>query len=297
MSTYEYFSERILGPAPLDQPEIGINFWKGFVALIWRLDDGGHLAEDFPALCSDSPIPYGTASRYLGLTLSGDVPGISWPFDTDKVPDNQLAIFDSIEFFSQHVSKPSSFSHHSFFQHNHITSFDRETGKAEYQSQVNQLLRRNGHPYELRDNGQVERIGPPVLDATLRRTQFRTGDSVLDQILETACIKFFDPDIIVRKESLEKLWDAWERIKTLRGSGVQKKESISQILNEVSSEVNFRKLLENEARELTEIGNNFMIRHAETNKTPITESEQVDYLFHRMFSLIWLILNKLCLAS
>lgn len=295
MPTHEYFSERTLGHAPLDQTQIGINFWKGFAALIWRLDDGGNLAEDFPALCSDSPIPYGTASRYLGLTLSGDIPDISWPFDTETVPVNQLAIFDAIEFFYQHVSKPSSFSYHSFFQHNHITSFDRETGKTEYRSQINQLFHRNHHPYELKDNGCVERLGPPILDSTLRRIRFNTSDLHLDNLLETARSKFLDPDPAIRKESLEKLWDAWERIKTLRDS--DKSKSMNQILSQVSPEDNFKSRLDNEGRELTAIGNQFMIRHTETNKVPVGDSDQVDYLFHRMFSLIWLILKKLNLAS
>ncbi|MFC0130687.1 hypothetical protein [Ralstonia solanacearum] len=42
--------------------------------------------------------------------------------------------------------------------------------------------------------------------------------------------------------------------------------------------------------QLTEIGNKFMIRHTETDKVPIVESAQVDYLFHRMFAFIRLVL-------
>ena len=49
--------------------------------------------------------------------------------------------------------------------------------------------------------------------------------------------------------------------------------------------------MEGEARELTNIGNTFMIRHSETEKVPIKESEHVDYLFHRMFALILMILR------
>ncbi len=49
--------------------------------------------------------------------------------------------------------------------------------------------------------------------------------------------------------------------------------------------------IEKEARELTEIGNSFMIRHTETNKVAIEGSANVDYLFHRMFALILLLLR------
>ncbi len=34
-----------------------------------------------------------------------------------------------------------------------------------------------------------------------------------------------------------------------------------------------------------------MIRHYETGKVPITESDHIDYLFHRMFALVLMILR------
>jgi hypothetical protein len=46
-----------------------------------------------------------------------------------------------------------------------------------------------------------------------------------------------------------------------------------------------------EMMELTEIGNNFMIRHTEVGKTPVDDPDQIDYLFHRIFSSIRLILK------
>jgi hypothetical protein len=52
-----------------------------------------------------------------------------------------------------------------------------------------------------------------------------------------------------------------------------------------------RELVEAELMQLTEIGNSFMIRHTEIVKTPITSSEQVDYLFHRMFAVIQMLLR------
>ena len=35
-----------------------------------------------------------------------------------------------------------------------------------------------------------------------------------------------------------------------------------------------------------------MIRHTEVGKTPINSSAHVDYLFHRMFALIYLLLGN-----
>jgi hypothetical protein len=41
---------------------------------------------------------------------------------------------------------------------------------------------------------------------------------------------------------------------------------------------------------LTEIGNGFQIRHSEIGKAPVSDDAQVDYLFHRLFAFMFLIL-------
>jgi hypothetical protein len=109
--------------------------------------------------------------------------------------------------------------------------------------------------------------------------------------LEDARYKFLNRDLAVRRESLERLWDAWERLKTLE-PGADKKSQASTLLAKASSEPNFLERLNREAAELTEIGNRFMIRHTETDKTPIEESAQIDYLFQRMFAMIRLLLRS-----
>ena len=42
---------------------------------------------------------------------------------------------------------------------------------------------------------------------------------------------------------------------------------------------------------LTEIGNGLRIRHSETTQEPVQTLEQIDYLFHRMFSFLRLVLR------
>ena len=90
---------------------------------------------------------------------------------------------------------------------------------------------------------------------------FDTSDPVLDELLETARRNFLDPAIHDRREALKKLWDAWERLKTLEGG--DKKTAIGILLDRVSPDPAFRNVLEAEAKALTEIGNSFMIRHTE----------------------------------
>ncbi len=79
-------------------------------------------------------------------------------------------------------------------------------------------------------------------------------------------------------------------MKSLEKPG-NKRKSVKLLLDDATDEEHFRELLEKEAKELTDIGNTFMIRHSETDKVPLEREEDNEYLFYRMFSLILLILK------
>src|SRR5437660_1092892 len=83
-------------------------------------------------------------------------------------------------------------------------------------------------------------------------------DNDQDKMLEAARGKFLNPDMNIRKEALEVLWDAFERIKTVE-PGKDKKTQITAILAKASHEPTFLKVLDDEGNALTWIGNNFMI--------------------------------------
>ena len=63
-------------------------------------------------------------------------------------------------------------------------------------------------------------------------------------------------------------------------------------IDRVATEQEFREKLNLEAKALTDIGNDFQIRHSEVGKTPIESSAQIDYLFHRLFALIYLLIPQ-----
>ena len=48
----------------------------------------------------------------------------------------------------------------------------------------------------------------------------------------------------------------------------------------------YKDLFDSEFNELTKIGNNYRIRHHETNKTEITDERYYDYFYGRCFALI-----------
>lgn len=50
-------------------------------------------------------------------------------------------------------------------------------------------------------------------------------------------------------------------------------------------------MLEEEALKLSDIGNAFQIRHSELNQEPLELDVHVDYLFHRLFAMVYMLLE------
>lgn len=115
----------------------------------------------------------------------------------------------------------------------------------------------------------------------------KTNDQELDSLINEAKDRFFIPKD--KQIALEKLWDAFERIKTYFDSN--KKKSSSELVSIASDGFNFE-FIENEFKLLTKIGNEYRIRHHETDKIEVSKSKHIDYLFFRMLSLI-----DLCIKS
>lgn len=131
------------------------------------------------------------------------------------------------------------------------------------------------------------RAVPPILFSAMGSLP-PSGDLTLDGLLNDAVAKFRDPAPKARNEAVERLWDAWERLKTLDVSG-DKRMSVMILLDRAAPDAAFRALLESEAQALTSIGNSFHIRHFETDRSALAEPRYADYLFHRLFALVHLL--------
>jgi hypothetical protein len=251
--------------------------------------------DSFPSMCPDGRGNAGCDTAKLETMMKAY--GVIWPkqqrIDARREEDNEVPsdgqVFDLVEFSYEHISEPTAHDFHSYFGHSHY-SYSQESGRQKFEQEINRLFERNGIAFNL-EHGEVARLAPTMLHESLASTVFKTGDKILDELLETARNKFLNRSLTVRRESLEKLWDAWERLKTVE-PGKDKKASTKALLDKTSVESTFRELIEEEARKLTEVGNQFMIRHTETGKVPIVSSGHVDYLFGRMFSLLLLVLKS-----
>ena len=94
-----------------------------------------------------------------------------------------------------------------------------------------------------------------------------------------------------RQDALEKLWDAFERLKTLESSG-NKKDAAEKLIASAVPQVSFGKQVGSEFRILTDIGNNFTIRHHERDKDALPNDHARDYLFIRLAALIAFVLRR-----
>lgn len=294
--TTKFFSDRHSEPKARTNETISPALWRAIVATISNVIEKDYMAGAFPASCPDGTVTCGTASAVLGDIIQAHFPDINkWPLEREK----QLSLpatMDIIEFIHFHIEVPIQGDFHSYFGHFHLHS--KEGGKAlaqkEFRTTLNDLFARNRLIYELQDSGEVTRLVAPIMQELLAQPEFNTVDIELNTMLSVAKSKFISRDILQRSGAIEKLWDAWERIKTiLIPEPNKKKQSMQALLMQVAPEQKFRERLDAEAAELTKIGNEFMIRHYETDKVAIRDSHHLDYLFFRLFSLINLCLTQI----
>lgn len=289
-----YFSEREEQGRPRTEEKIGQAAWGGIRAQILTRIQDGSFGLSFPSVCGDgaSVGVVGSDEEAVWDAMRAEIPSLKhqpWYIQ----PESSLRtidILDMVEFCWKNIGEPIQTKYHEFYNHHHL-QFDRQAGQNKFRDTINCIFRRNHLVYELTEEGSVRRTVSPILQEVLSSAHFHTGDSCLDDMLEKSREKFLCPDKATRYEALKILWDAWERLKTLQVT--DKGKGINALLEAAAglSSPKFRETLDCNAHELTKIGNNFQIRHSETNQEKLERSEHIDYLFHRLFSLIQLIIT------
>lgn len=307
----DYFSDRELGKRSATLENISIPAWNGIVAIFEKFASNNYFSGDFPENCHDGQGISGFNRILFEDKIKAEIPDldvpinrkneaktdyISFDVETPKTSEEErqftYAILDFLEFCNFHMKEPIQGTFHSFFNHYHLTFKSGESVKKSFVDEINRLFERNGIAYFIGEDGKVTRKIPFQFSELLRR-EFYTQDERLNQLLKEACLHFFKPKFEDRIRSLERLWDAFERLKTYYSSN--KKISASQLI-ELASNGNSKLeiYLQTEATDvLTKIGNEFQIRHFEVDKIEVKDEKHIDYLFYRMFSLIDLLLKEL----
>lgn len=119
---------------------------------------------------------------------------------------------------------------------------------------------------------------------------FQIDDNEFNKLVEQAFQYYKEARI---DTATEKIWDVFERIKTFYKQ-YDKKGSITKLIGIVSkNNAEYREMVEEEFTSLTKLGNDFRIRHHETNKKDICCKEHYDYLFHRCIAVLRLVTSVL----
>lgn len=116
----------------------------------------------------------------------------------------------------------------------------------------------------------------------------KTEDQIFNELIDSAKNFYIEGN---KQEAIEKVWDAFERLKTILNPG-DKKKSAQSLIELLSVEIE-KSFFEHEFKTLTDVGNNYMIRHSEVNKISLTDNSSKDYLFFRVLALIDLAIQKL----
>lgn len=283
-----YFTDREYGQRPAVSETVDERVWGAILTLIEMRFANGAFGYRFPEQCLDGYDPCGCNKNAFAQLLQAELPDISWPLSRTQVPETPI-VLDLLEFCAKAVGEPIQGSYHSYHRHYHLR-WDREVGLNSFITEVNLLFQRNGVAFKLDAEGFAQRILPQPIAHTLGRMIFRTGDVHTDDLLEHARSRFLSPKLDDRRDATEKLWDAFERIKTLE-VGANKKAQADALLDcaaDIGSQM--RLTLAEEAKMLTLIGNKFRIRHSEIDQEAINRSAQLDWLFVRLFSFLQMLL-------
>lgn len=168
-----------------------------------------------------------------------------------------------------------------------IESFNRHTTKSsQFRNEINAIFKLNNINVELR-NGEVHSTSNKAIgldDST------NINEAGLEELIRTAEYLYNKGEY---SYAVEKIWDAFERIKTSYPT-LDKKKSAEKIINDISyGNEHIKKMFDNEFKALTDIGNSYRIRHHEIYKIDISKELHYKYFYKRCLALISVIVENL----
>nr|WP_276208110.1 hypothetical protein [Gracilibacillus thailandensis] len=186
--------------------------------------------------------------------------------------DNQFVETNSLEDFILYTSP--------YYLLDAVEFFDQYCD-SNFTDEINTIFNLNDVPMKL-SCGKVEYL----VDSHIVNSSFASIQEVGIQELIQEAQSYYEKENL--KIAVEKVWDAFERLKTYYSfQALDKKKSTNKIIEDMSGNKRaFKDLFEKEFRELTAIGNNFRIRHHETLKIDIEDYRHYDYLYKRCLTLI-----------
>ena len=304
-----YYTERHGMRKPIQKTyDISIDMYAALFNCCERYYE--NLVWKFPIFSDDNRLRTGFNREEFEIALKYEIPNLFRGEDgnstTPKIKHNifsenvkqdeydQYALLDYIEFFAKNCKNYVRV----YNEDNECwcLSFSSSSNKVfkHFQNDINYLFEKMGLLYSLNDNREIERVPEnEVLTMEMVRQVEKISENGLRELLQDAIALYKTPNPSARKDSVEKLWDAFERLKTYY-MNMDKKSSAKTIVSDMANhKETFEKLFNDEFATLTNIGNDFRIRHHETNKIDIIDERYYDYFFNRCLSLIALAIQYL----
>ncbi len=270
-----------------------------------------NIAWKYPEECEDGRGCFGLDKITLADEMKYEIPDLyiddsgqigvpredsHWFKDKQDVKEyNPYALLDFIEFMYENIYDIKQLDYHHFYHHYHLIKLSSR-GKimVAFLDDINACFSKTGLLYQLKANGEVERIIPnDVATPDIVNTVLNVKEKGTRELLREAINLHRSHDPSASRDSVEKIWDAFERMKTYYRD-LDKQQSANRIVADMAGgSDDYKKLLGEEFDKLTKIGNNFRIRHHETNKIEITDIRYYDYFFNRCLSLIALAVQYL----
>ena len=264
-----------------------------------------NIAWKYPAECPDGNGCCGLDYEKFNAAMTFEIPTLyrdqrgmvekprkDYYGNTDEY--DQYALLDLIELIASNCIDISSRFWHGFFRHDDLSFGKTHEIFNEFRAEINSIFEKTGLLYTLTPNKVVERVvenGP--LSAEVEKQVQQISELGTRELVKEAIALYKTPHPLARKDSVEKIWDALERLKTYYAN-LDKKVSTQKVVEDMSNgQAEFMELFDTEFRTLTKIGNSFRIRHHETDKIEIKDGRHYDYFFNRCLSLIALAIQYL----
>ena len=230
---------------------------------------------------------YKLIEKYSMVYRETDETGWQYDITTSECVFRDMSQFYKPKCFDAKNNYIETSSIEEFILHNYpfyvfdaIELYEKYNTDNDYAAQMNTIFKLNSVPYKL-EQGRIVSTLEIAIDPKILAEIPEKG---LKELLSEANAYYRSGN---KQIAVEKIWDAFERLKTYYSPTLNKAQSADKIIDNMSnSEPNYKTLYDAEFKALTNIGNNFRIRHHETTKIDITDNRQYDYFYKRCLALV-----------
>lgn len=215
----QYFSDIELGEKERISENITGDIYQGIISTYKRYAAKNSFSESAPMKCPENyPGVCGFDEKLFINLAKATIQNLDLE---DLGDDNKYMILDFVQFCYSHIKKAIesvSIPYYNGLIDNatytlSYTFEESHSEKEQFRDDINTIFKRNGLVFELQENGEIRRVVPKGI-LPLVSMLYITENEDLNKLIDEAFENFLKVDIKDRRIALEKIWDAFEKIKT-----------------------------------------------------------------------------------